>query len=58
MLTVVNFFDFWQNNSVFVQKKKGGGILKYEPPGKFIFRQLVVIFAIFGRIITKFAGFP
>ena len=32
------------------KKKKGGGILKYEPRGKFIFRQLVPNFEIFGKL--------
>ena len=57
ILTIrLDFFNFQQNNSVFVapppRKKKGAGISKYEPRGKFIFRLLVVNFAIFCRIIT------
>ena len=37
---------------MYLCKKKGGGIiLKFEPLEKFIFQQLVMNFAIFGRII-------
>ena len=46
-----NFFDFWQNNTVFMQNSCT--FKKYYPQGKLIFRQLVVKNRKFCRFLMK-----